>query len=260
MPGVERAKDAATCGHKNTGSTSVFANGEGITRVLGDTAGGLIIGPGSQSVYVEEYKVSLPGDAIVGHGHSPHSSARTANPSTNVFAGTGFAGDPGGGIEPKADITTTVFVSTPPNYPANSDGAILMDCCPTCIPPTIPTHYMGTFTFSYTIANVGNADTDSSFKLGIWEVPVTYDGEAIVLTRGSDGILEGDFPILRQEETEGIISSGGSVTWSVNIPNQILAPGPGRAYSIYLDLDNDIGETNENNAFATIVVTVTPCT
>ena len=33
MPGVERLGDPATCGHTNTGSTNVFANGKGVTRV-----------------------------------------------------------------------------------------------------------------------------------------------------------------------------------------------------------------------------------
>ena len=87
MPGVERQGDAATCGDTNTGSSTVFVNGKGITRIEVDSAGASIIGPGSSTVFAEGSKVSLPGDAITGHGVSPHAAPVTANPSTDVFAG-----------------------------------------------------------------------------------------------------------------------------------------------------------------------------
>lgn len=93
MPGVEREGDVASCGDENTGSETVYANGHGITRVgsplsLGpDSAGGKIIGPGTQSVFVENWKISLAGDTIVGHGtHSNPTTQLTIVP-TNVFAG-----------------------------------------------------------------------------------------------------------------------------------------------------------------------------
>ena len=88
MPGVERAGDAATCGDVNTGSTTVFANGQGIARVGVDSAGGTIGGPGSSTVFVEGSNVSLPGDSIAGHGIEPHAAPVTANPSEDVFAGS----------------------------------------------------------------------------------------------------------------------------------------------------------------------------
>ena len=87
MPGIERDGDEATCGDTNTGSTKTFANGKGISRVNVDSAGGTITGPGSSTVFVEGSKVSLPGDAIAGHGSSPHAAPVTDNPSTNTFAG-----------------------------------------------------------------------------------------------------------------------------------------------------------------------------
>ena len=62
---------AASCGHAQTGSSRVKIAGKGITRVAQDTAGGLVIGPGSQSVFVEGIKVSLPGDIITTHGLPP---------------------------------------------------------------------------------------------------------------------------------------------------------------------------------------------
>ena len=87
MPGVEIIGAAATCGHVNSGSTTIFAEGKGITRVGVDTAGGLINGPGSSTVYAEGYNVSLPGDGIVSHEDPPHDAALTANPAITVTAG-----------------------------------------------------------------------------------------------------------------------------------------------------------------------------
>ena len=78
---------AASCGHAQTGSSRVRISGKGVCRVQTDTAGGLIIGPGSQSVFVEGKKVSLPGDAITTHGLSPHAAAVTIAGQSKVGAG-----------------------------------------------------------------------------------------------------------------------------------------------------------------------------
>ena len=84
--GVITVGAKATCGHLSEGSTTVFADGKGITRVNKDKAGGLITGPGSVGVFVEGFKVSLSKDEIKSHGDSPHDAATTAEPSTTVFA------------------------------------------------------------------------------------------------------------------------------------------------------------------------------
>ena len=69
----------------------------GVSRVGTDSAGGLITGPGSSTVFVNGDKVSLIGDSVA--SHSPggiHNSATMIEGSTNVFAsGTGVvrAGD-----------------------------------------------------------------------------------------------------------------------------------------------------------------------
>ena len=86
MPGVERQGDPATCGHPNTGSKNVFADGFGVSRVQADSAGGTILGPGSATVFVNGFNVSLPGDSIAAHGLQPHLAPVTSKPSDTVFA------------------------------------------------------------------------------------------------------------------------------------------------------------------------------
>ena len=84
MPGLEIAGLAATCvTHTNTGSDTVFVESKGVTRVLADYAEGQIVaGGGSQTIFVESYNVSLPGDAIASHDpcdapDPPHCAATT---------------------------------------------------------------------------------------------------------------------------------------------------------------------------------------
>lgn len=72
--------DQATClTHVVTGSKTVFIGpfATGASRVLLDTAGGTILGPGAPTVFVENAPVSLEGDLIAPHGKSPHSNALT---------------------------------------------------------------------------------------------------------------------------------------------------------------------------------------
>ncbi|HSN97270.1 MAG TPA: hypothetical protein VLS89_03195, partial [Candidatus Nanopelagicales bacterium] len=85
MRPVERQGDAATCGHPNTGSSDVFVNDRGATRVGVDSAGGSITGPGAPRVLVNGAPFSLQGDSIAPHGPAPHQAPKTSNPSQNVF-------------------------------------------------------------------------------------------------------------------------------------------------------------------------------
>ena len=78
---------AATCGHSQLGSDKVFVQGKGVCRVAKDTAGGIIIGPGSEKVFCEGFNVSLKGDAIAPHDKSPHDAPTTLVTQTKVFAG-----------------------------------------------------------------------------------------------------------------------------------------------------------------------------
>jgi|LauGreDrversion4_2_1035121.scaffolds.fasta_scaffold2483061_1 uncharacterized Zn-binding protein involved in type VI secretion len=77
----------ASCGHAQTGSSRVLMSSKGACRVGLDTAGGIISGPGSRKVFIEGYPASLPGDAIAGHGKTPHSSPVTVNGQFKVNIG-----------------------------------------------------------------------------------------------------------------------------------------------------------------------------
>jgi hypothetical protein len=76
----------ASCGHLQTGSSRVFLEGLGLTRQVQDSAGGIIIGPGSARVWVEYTRASLVGDRIWDHGTGTHNNARTRTGQSRVFA------------------------------------------------------------------------------------------------------------------------------------------------------------------------------
>jgi uncharacterized Zn-binding protein involved in type VI secretion len=87
MGHVIRKGDLATCRHAVTGSTNVFVNGRGASRVGKDVAGGVVLGPGEPTVLVNGFPISLRGDRVAGHGDPPHSSPTMTGGSNNVFAG-----------------------------------------------------------------------------------------------------------------------------------------------------------------------------
>ena len=87
MGHVIRKGDSASCGHTASGSINVIVNGRGASRVGQDSAGGLILGPGEPTVLVNGFPISLRGDAVAGHGDSPHNAPTMTGGSNNVFAG-----------------------------------------------------------------------------------------------------------------------------------------------------------------------------
>jgi uncharacterized Zn-binding protein involved in type VI secretion len=86
MSNVCRQGDAASCGHTSSGSSNVFVNGKGCSRNLQDSAGGIILGPGSKYTYVNGTKMTLLGDNVAGHGDPPHSAPVMVQSSNNVCA------------------------------------------------------------------------------------------------------------------------------------------------------------------------------
>ena len=68
--GITTEKTVATCLHTMTGSTTVFAEGGGISKPLvdGTIVGGSILGLGSLTVFCEGLPVALEGSFIAPHG------------------------------------------------------------------------------------------------------------------------------------------------------------------------------------------------
>ena len=87
MGNVIRKGDLASCGHAVTGSTNVFVNSRGASRVGVDIAGGVVLGPGEPTVLVNGFPISLVGDAVAGHGQNEHAGPVMTGGSTNVLAG-----------------------------------------------------------------------------------------------------------------------------------------------------------------------------
>ena len=87
MPKPSNATAPATCGDSQTGSSKVFLEGMGASRVGVDTAVGTITGPGSSKVFVEGSNLSLEGDAVADHGKNKHDAPTTTSTLSKVFSG-----------------------------------------------------------------------------------------------------------------------------------------------------------------------------
>jgi len=270
MPSVERKGNTATCGgHSNTGSNSVFINNAGATRVIVDTAGGLIIGPGSQTVFVEGSRVSLEGDSIATHGKSPHKSAKTANGSTDVFAGTGFIGDPGGS-QPKADLVVIDFTASiniantsgQPYYPKKWDWwECLEDPITTYAPPFV--------TFDYTVRNDGT-HAAQPFSVGFWKLPTKQQGGilaggtgvqlpfAVTQVTYSDPQIQDFYSkiYLVDEEKVGSLQPGDSFSGQFTFYDLMYVSQKEYNFGLYADIYMETTEPDENNSTTIIKIPV----
>lgn len=255
MPGVERQGDQATCGDANTGSSTVFVNGKGVTRVEVDTAGALILGPGSQTVFCEGSKVSLPGDAIVGHGISPHASPVTANPSDNVFAGAGFAtapvvDDQGQVTEPATEGVENIDV----RIVSLQQTSLVIPNTPA--PPSTPVDYNGPLNFEIRIANVG-IDPAGAFSVTLYETenPQYFiEGDPITLPSTSP-LVGTDFTVVGTQ-TITSLDAGEEKDVVITLPaEEVLASTP-RYFTAFVDVGEALIESNELNGIAPIMVLV----
>lgn len=275
--GVERAGDLASCLDANTGSDTVFADGKGITRVGEDSAGGEILGPGSSTVLVEGKNVCLPGDSIKAHGDSPHAAATagdgpgTDNESLYVLIGEG------GEQEEDMDLTLDAMDGGGP-YITNTVSDPQHTTSNWCW------WYIGDITFSYTVTNKSNVPL-GPFNIGLWEVNYDDLGITYILPRGSDGTIDGTWPIFRGETRQGVIPAGGTATGKIVIPSDPKMPLEGypfygdfvpaadlgvlnmpynlplssheRGFTMYVDLDEEVIEADETNALPVIEVGAT---
>jgi len=271
MPIVSRQGDPATCGHPNTGCASVFVNGKGATRVKVDTAAAIIIGPGSQTVFVEGERLSLNGDSIAGHGKPPHSSPRTANGSPDTFAGTGFIGDPGG-TEPKADLVVIDFKSS--ISIAKTKGASCYPCpwwtdyCnpggPSNLMPAPPF-----VTFDYTVVNNGQ-DTAQPFTMGFWMLPtdaqggIVGDGGGINLPFVATQVTYADSAVqdfynnvkLVGEEAIGSLLPGKSFSGQFTLYDLMYVSQEGYNFGAYADIYLEKTKPDDNNSTTLINILI----
>jgi len=298
--GVEREGDMATCGDPNTGSETVFANEHGITRVgyldnIGpDSAGGRILGPGTQNVFVENWRISLPGDAIVGHGPGAHGAPVTANESADVFVDSGFMDPYGIGTVEAPDLEVvdlyvtyngkkysalqggaTFYTSGLGNYPVLSVGQYntAYNHChhpgnpspPS--PPDAPPLSSYLHGITYTIKNTGTHDAPP-FKIGAWKIPntihgISYNGSAMTLVL-YDGITEmnywKDLNIEMIDESQvGVLKPGETFT-DTFIPYSFVDPlqlSNGHYwFAVFADTYGTVLEPHENNSFKVIKLTL----
>jgi len=272
MPKVERAGDGATCPHSNTGSSDVFANSAGITRVQEDRAGGLIIGGGSQSVFVNGKRVSLPQDTILPHhccpsdGCSSHCNAKTkAGEDCTVFAGTGYpttsttgpGGDPAYEDSPELELGS--FSLDPNSVSANAGGNDLVPGTPGYVAHT---YLSGTVQVNYTVQN-NSLVAAPSFEVGLWEIDKSLAPYAPIVLIPGEQYFYTPTPILVATGLVGGISPLGSTMLSFTLENydpnywMIGTPLiPSHYYCLYLDLGMVIDEPNENNASEVATLTI----
>jgi len=262
MPLVTTGTTPASCGHPQTGSTRVFIQGKGVSRVDVDSAGGLIVGPGSQNVFIENKKVSFQGDAITGHGESPHGSPRTVAGQEVVNVGTGFRGDTDStGEAPRADIIVTLFEADKTElhcsgqniYPPTNMVAANWECHPdfsgvfnTPPPPTV--------NYSYTVKNVGQ-DVSQAFTIGFYRFnDLGNIPNQVVIVQAAEPFFPGSELITTQQSPS--LLPGQTFSGVFQFPEH-YATTPGLyVFGLSPDLYQEVTEVDEANTVTTIRVTV----
>ena len=279
MPKVQTDNLTATCGHNQTlGESSVKADGQPISKVGVSRGGGIILGPGSQSVFVDQRNVSLIGDTIAPHPPCPIVSIHCAplvHPpgAATVFAGTGMATTPEHieeGVFPGfPDLIIDEFYIEPTGaYPAGSVAGNYPPPPPE-MPPYPPAHtqYRSPpgvpVKFHWTVKNIGLAAAPA-FNIGFWLVPGTGTNPAgpFNLTRafglGMGAVLKGETRVdgLAPQATDSgvfeLTNGGGQEIWTCS-PN--LTPLD-YYYAMHADIDEEAAETNEANWFLAFPLTV----
>ena len=270
---VEKEGDAASCGHPNTGSTRTFVESfgddrTGITRVVVDSAGGMIIGPGTQNVFVENERISLPQDAIVGHDIPPHAAPVTRVPDgRSVWAATGFISEGGTGedVDLESLMSTelfNVYASGLGHYPPQSyqemqyawqwccwsQQQYLQGCAN--VPPGYgedPSTWGAFDPLFYTVTNVGTDPTPNAFNIGFFKVPGNYP---LTLPRHPDiDWTESGAELLAETRVFATLQPGQSYQGSFDLAD--LTDENGNPYTlevgahyfqVYPDLDLEITE------------------
>lgn len=261
------AGQPASCqGHTQTGSSVVTIEGRGVCRVETDTAGGLIIGPGSQNIFIEGMKASLEGDTITSHGKSPHSRAVTVAGQQKVFGGTGFRGDQNStGYAPKPDLIVESFsvsvsdlhCSGQGTYPPANINAAYNFCNqgpggggftgggPESVPEVV---------YSYTIKNVGR-DTAQPFTVGFWRFSdLTQIPSRAIVTVNSTGFYPG--VSLEGQQEFGALNPEQTVSGEFRFASPYYASARRYAFGIYADILSETTEPSEDNSSQVVVIPI----
>lgn len=260
---LSNAGVAASCeGHQQTGSSRVTLEGKGACRVETDSAGGLIIGPGSQNIFIEGMKASLVGDVITAHGRSPHSVVRTRADQTRVTGGSGFRGDQNStGFAPKPNLEVTnfevsvetLYCSGQGVYPPINRAAAFNYCQPLNSTGTGEVGDPPPVRYSYAVKNVGS-DTAQPFTIGFWRFAGEVPSRSVVTINSVSfypGVtLEGEERVVNGLEP-GETFSGEFI---FNSPYYV-SEGPYH-FGIYADILSETTEPAEDNADFVITVPV----
>ena len=256
------AGQPATCnGHIQTGGSRVTIGGLGACRVETDSAGGLIIGPGSQNITIEGLKASLEGDVITAHGKPPHSTVFTVAGQNQVTGGTGFAGDERStGFAPKPDLIVNNFSVSLSEIHCSGQGVYpppsITEAYRYCNP-----NYQGVYNgptqfpeivFSYTVTNIG-FDTAQPFTIVLWRFTEEIPNRAIVTNDSVSFypgvILQNSIAVngLQPQET-----FSGQFTYS----GPYYASLRQYAFGVYADINSETTEPAEDNASPVIVIPI----
>lgn len=275
MPLICVADTPATCGDPQTGSSVVKIQGKGVSRIGTDTAGGIIIGPGSQNVFVEGIKVSLSLDIISTHGLPPHAVAMTVPGQSKVNASTGFIGDTGGGSgdAPTPDLNITSFQASRLSLACSGQGYFpptnMIDAWYACNqssyedqfgntfsiePPTNLTE-LPTVTYDYTITN-NSSYAAQPFVVGFWRFLNSPNAPTNAILTVDSVAYYPDVELAGEQAVDGM-APGATYSGTFEYSEQYLASEGSYSFGIYADIYNTTTEPNENNSAPTITVSVT---
>jgi len=275
MPLVANQGAPATCGDIQTGSSRVFVGGKGACRVEIDTGGSVIIGPGSQNVFVENAKISLMGDVIASHGAPPHSVVFTTASQSKVFVGTGFASDVdpdtgesiSTGDAPKPDLVLELFTSNYGSgqievfasgtgiYPPTNMVQAYHHCNPQAtgipqLPPPPPN-----IVYSYNIKNVGQ-DASQECTVGLWRFLDTQNAPSqAILTVTAAQEFYPDAQLVGTQEVPSL-PPGGSFGGTLVFPETYTTSVGEYVFGLYPDIYQTVTEPNEQNSAPTIRIIV----
>ena len=227
----------------------------------------MIIGPGSQNVFVEGSKVSLVGDVITSHGKGAHSNARTEATQGKVFVGTGFAVDSiSTGDAPKPDLKLESFST---NYPGGTQIELYASGTGLYPPTNMQNAYVNCFgpgvlflnlptpptlVYSYEVKNDG-IDTSQPFTVGFWKFnDVDTAPSQAILTVAASGYTPG--VELVEEQEVGALAPGQSFQGQFT-PFETYPVGA-YVFGVYPDIYQTVTEPDEQNSAPTIKVTVSP--